>query len=39
MKSGQQAPGCTLLQGKNEFPTKGDQKFEFQSKREIELIS
>jgi hypothetical protein len=39
VKFGQQAPGYTSSQGKNEFPTKGDHKFEFQSRREIELIS
>jgi hypothetical protein len=35
VKFGQQAPGYTSLQEKNEFPAKGDQKFKFQSKREI----
>jgi hypothetical protein len=29
VKFGQQAPYYTLLQGKNKFPAKGDQKFEF----------
>jgi hypothetical protein len=40
MKFGQQAPCYTLLPGKkNQFPSKGDQKFEFHSKREIGSIS
>jgi hypothetical protein len=39
MKFGQQAPGYTLLQGKNQFPSIEDQKFEFHSKREFGLIS
>jgi hypothetical protein len=39
MKFGQQAPYYTLLQEKNHFPAKEDQKVEFYSKREIGLIS
>jgi hypothetical protein len=39
MKFGQKAPCYTLLPGKNQFPSKEDQKFEFHSKREIGLIS
>jgi hypothetical protein len=39
VKFGQQAPCYTLLQEKINFQQKGDQKFEFQSKREIGLIS
>jgi hypothetical protein len=39
MKFGQQAPYYTLLQGKNPFPAKEDQKVELHSKREIRLIS
>jgi hypothetical protein len=39
MKSGQEAPDYTLLQGKNQFPSKEDQKFEFHSKKEMRLIS
>jgi hypothetical protein len=38
-KFGQQAPGYTLLQEKNHFPSKEDQKVEFHSKKEIQLIS
>jgi hypothetical protein len=39
MKYCQQAPGYTSLQEKINFQQKGDQKFEFQLKREIGLIS
>jgi hypothetical protein len=38
MKFGQQDPGYTLLQGKNQFPSKEGQKVEFHLKREIQLI-
>jgi hypothetical protein len=34
MKFGLQAPCYTLLQGKNQFLAKEDEKFEFQPKRE-----
>jgi hypothetical protein len=36
VKFGQQAPGYTSLQGKNELPAKGNQKFEFQSKGKLD---
>jgi hypothetical protein len=39
MKFGQQAPCYTLLQEKNTFSAKEDQKVEFHSKWEIGLIS
>jgi hypothetical protein len=39
MKFGQQAPGYTLLQEKNQFPSKEDQKVEFHSKSEIQIDS
>jgi hypothetical protein len=39
VKFGQQAPGYTSLQGKMNSQQKGDQKFEFQLKMEIGLIS
>jgi hypothetical protein len=38
IKFGQQAPCYILLQEKNQFLAKEDQKFKFQSKREIGLI-
>jgi hypothetical protein len=39
MKFSQQALCYTLLPGKKSIPSKGDQKFEFHSKREIGSIS
>jgi hypothetical protein len=38
MNFGQQALGYTLLQEKYQFPSKEDQKVEFRSKGNFELI-